>query len=402
MVPADSGPENMETEQEADSFDVPEIGATADIGAITSDIQSDQLNLDEFNDVNSFGRPKNLFPNLADETHRIKITIGLHEYEMAENELEKQLRKDDNDEEHGKSSISIDEPTVEKCEKADQKPETIVEKDEYDEMHVDFNSIETSEDDLEYDYPILSENDVELKSNTDSRVTQTNSKCTMCPYKDLVGWRKLTKHYIRKHPGTEIAHSRLAERFNLDQIIVNPVSSTINDRMLIKSICLFCDQFYGLNSSKWEKHFVSHTGECPFECRKCGSKLFDDLHKRCNSKNNIAISGPHEFKENKLCGYVCKICDFVQLNKKNIFNHIESQHQAMPTEESIIEIFLINVTETETSSNSSNTDIIFLEVFSDDEDEKPLKNRSVSTEKSPLKVPDEAIDLTLDSDADVD
>lgn len=383
----------MQTEHEADNFDVPEIGATADVGA-TIEIQSDQLILDKFNDVNSFGRPKNSMPDSADETYRLKITIQLFEYEIAENEQEKLFREDDNDEEH---CNSVGEATVEQVE---QLMETEVRKYENDKMDVDCNSIETSEDDQEYDHPIASDNYVMPNSNTDRRVTQTNLKCTMCPYKDMVEWKKLTKHYIRKHPDTEIAHSRLAERFKLDEIIANPMCSTVTDRMLIKSMCLFCDQYYCLNSSKWEKHFVSHTGECPFECRKCGSKLFDDLHKRCNSKNNIAINGPHEFKENKLYGYVCKLCNFVQLDKKNISKHIDNQHQAMQNEESVAEIFLINVTET--ASSPSNIDgLHIVEVDSDSEDDKPLNK--ILPQKSPSKVFSDTIDLTItDSDPDID
>lgn len=377
----------MQTEQEAVNFDVPEIGATADVGS-TIDIQMDQLNLGE---LNSFGRQRNLLPD-SDETHRLTITINLFEYEIAENEQEKLFCDDDNDEKH-------DGPVEESCDEVNLKLETTVNKNENNETQGDSNLIETSEDDQEYDHPIASDNYVVPNSNTDRRVTQTNLKCTICPYKDLVGWKMLTKHYIRKHPGKEIAHSRLAERFKLDDIIACPVSSTLteSDRFRFKSICLFCDQWYYLDSSKWEKHMVSHTGECPFECRKCGSKLFEDLHKRCNSRNNIPINGPHEFKENKLYGYVCKLCSFVQLDKKNIYNHIENQHQVMPIEESIAEIFLINVTET--ASKPSDTDMS-IQVDSDDEDVKPL----VKLIKKPtLEMLNECVDLTLtDSEPDVD
>lgn len=363
---------------------MPEIGATADVGA-TVDIQSDQFNLDEFSGVNSFGRLRNLFPG-TDDTVRCKITIQLIDYELAE----ERLREDDLDE-HGDS---VGETMDEQCQKVEERLETTVA--ENDEIQVDYDLIETSDDDQEYDHPIATEINVVPNSNTDRRVTQTNLKCTMCPYEDLDGWKKLTKHYIRKHPGTEIAHSRLAERFKLNEIIASPISSTVDNRMQIKSICLFCDQCYCLNSSKWEKHFVSHTGECPFECRVCKSKLFDDLHKRCNSQNNILINGPHEFTENKMYGYVCKLCNFVQLDKKNILKHIDSQHQAMPNEESIAEIFLINATETASDSPDSDG-IQFIEIDSDDEDNKSLINHSVATEKS-LNVTADVVDLTMSDD----
>lgn len=71
-----------------------------------------------------------------------------------------------------------------------------------------------------------------------------------------------------------------------------------------------------------------------------------DLHKKCNSKGNERINGPFDFMDNVLYGYVCGLCSYVQLSKKNVIAHLENEHQQLITgNDNVIEIILLKSTQ---------------------------------------------------------
>lgn len=70
-----------------------------------------------------------------------------------------------------------------------------------------------------------------------------------------------------------------------------------------------------------------------------------DLHKKCNSKGNERINGPFDFMDNVLYGYVCGLCSYVQLSKKNVIAHLENEHQQLIDDDNVIEIILLKSTQ---------------------------------------------------------
>lgn len=61
---------------------------------------------------------------------------------------------------------------------------------------------------------------------------------------------------------------------------------------------------------------------------------------------NQRINGPHDFIDNILYGYVCALCNYVQLSKRNVFTHLENEHQQLINDEqNIIEIILLKSTQ---------------------------------------------------------
>lgn len=99
------------------------------------------------------------------------------------------------------------------------------------------------------------ENDEELK---------TECSVSLCNYNAATGWKQLTKHCIRRHPGINLPNSRLSKNFHPQELMVSSFLPTVTNGpcgMLIQSLCYICNKSYRMNSEKWLKHFIAHTGK---------------------------------------------------------------------------------------------------------------------------------------------
>lgn len=117
------------------------------------------------------------------------------------------------------------------------------------------NNIESSDEDIEDDTP--------YKMNDCNTVDQLNFVCNLCEYQAVKGWKQLTKHYVRKHPNSEIPISRLAADQDPVYLSQNPHLPEITNKstgLMIKSHCPICNDRYHMNSDKWLMHFIAHTG----------------------------------------------------------------------------------------------------------------------------------------------
>ncbi|XP_055318277.1 uncharacterized protein LOC129576740 isoform X2 [Sitodiplosis mosellana] len=212
------------------------------------------------------------------------------------------------------------------------------------------DDVDISDDDYEDDTP-CGINELTLpNSNTDRNANDAmKSNCNLCSYQADKGWKQLTKHYVRKHPGKEISISRLANNFNPQELQspkFTPLITKGCEGTMIQSMCYICDKGYNMCSAKWMQHFIAHTGEFEFRCNKCGKEIMQDLHKQCNSKENERINGPFDFVDNVLYGYVCGLCSYVQLSETNITTHLKEEHQQLITgNENVIEITLLKITQ---------------------------------------------------------
>lgn len=127
------------------------------------------------------------------------------------------------------------------------------------------NDAEISDDDYEDDQPCGMDELTLPNSNTDRNANDPlKSACNLCLYQATKGWKQLTKHYVRKHPGKEISISRLANVFNpqeLQSTSLTPIITKGIAGIMIHSLCYICNQAYNLFSSKWLMHFIAHTGK---------------------------------------------------------------------------------------------------------------------------------------------
>lgn len=124
--------------------------------------------------------------------------------------------------------------------------------------------VDDSDDDFEDDKPCGMNELILPNANTDrNAVEKLTSNCSQCPFQAVKGWKQLTKHYIRKHPGEEISISRLAKTYNPRELI-NPIRPVITNGVcgiiMIQSMCYICNEQYNMCSSRWLMHFIAHTG----------------------------------------------------------------------------------------------------------------------------------------------
>lgn len=181
-------------------------------------------------------------------------------------------------------------------------------------------------------------------TNNNCDVSQPQQKCGLCGYESVNGWKVLSKHYVRHHPDAEMPTARLPKAIVPADLEANPIESTATYRynsILIKSTCLFCSCDYVMSSANWLQHFVAHTGEYEYKCNGCQCRIIADVHKRCNSTQNIQVMY-HELKNNQLFAFTCNKCNYTQLSKENLKKHIDSEHQILVTDDLINEILLIN------------------------------------------------------------
>lgn len=133
-------------------------------------------------------------------------------------------------------------------------------------MMTTYEDAEISDDDYEDDQPCGMDELILPNSNTDRNANDTmKSGCNLCSYQATKGWKQLTKHYVRKHPGKEISISRLANMFNPQELQGTTFTPLITKEFggdtLIQSLCYICNEGYNMCSSKWLMHFIAHTGE---------------------------------------------------------------------------------------------------------------------------------------------
>lgn len=98
-------------------------------------------------------------------------------------------------------------------------------------------------------------------------------------------------------------------------------------------------------------------GEFEFRCKNCDKVIVQDLHKACNSMNNVRINEPHAFIDNVLYGFACGLskCNYIQLSKESLANHLKNEHHTIPSDENIIEIILLKIVERIDCSKDSNS-----------------------------------------------
>ncbi|XP_060534291.1 uncharacterized protein LOC132706779 [Cylas formicarius] len=163
---------------------------------------------------------------------------------------------------------------------------------------------------------------------------QAKIKCKLCDYTGLF----LTSHYLKEHPHSEVLCSRfspeVATEANKDYAENGKwYESIVNAKIAAKYkySCRMC----GFSSSTlplfFYEHVSTHTGEYRHQCGIC----FDFCGANAKALNNHFLN-IHPDDEKKairtsynsviIFGYLCGECNYVQLLRKNVEEHINIYH----------------------------------------------------------------------------
>ncbi|XP_076761656.1 uncharacterized protein LOC143429775 [Xylocopa sonorina] len=203
--------------------------------------------------------------------------------------------------------------------------------------------------------PDKSYNDLDIKKLIDYVWTgQERYKCLLCFFTG----KNIVHHYKLNHPGKEILISRLkasdaklaiqdAKDSDLEKTSTNPVTEET-----CKFRCRFCSLFTEgaakVAMEAFYEHCTTHTGEYRFRCNSCPyqavakSSMRTHYYKVCRKFKDTFVEAITEDEipdENCICGYLCSNCNYIQLKRSNVKQHIDLWHK----HDSNVEIIKINM-----------------------------------------------------------
>ncbi|XP_055592117.1 uncharacterized protein LOC129743901 [Uranotaenia lowii] len=169
-------------------------------------------------------------------------------------------------------------------------------------------------------------------------------ECTLCSYSAL-SLDTIVQHYVRAHPLHEVFTSRFTNTI-ANQIKKDPMKITgnLNDKKILTK-CLFCQETFTKKRYDWKLHLASHTGEYRYKCINCTNKTLAPStygHDKDCAKPALEIANEFPFLENHLLGYMCKLCNYVQLSRDRIDHHLKEQHGRLKTGKGILKFSILN------------------------------------------------------------
>lgn len=147
----------------------------------------------------------------------------------------------------------------------------------------------------------------------------SRSWCELCkkPHTFLV------VHYVRWHPDHEVPISRPSPKMAHQLRQQSHQFTQIKGK--ISGICLFCEEVKSMPKSKWAQHLIIHTGEKYYSCLACDTSFKN----RCDHPNTCDGKLVNIYMANSECnidGFMCKDCNYLQLNRSNMVKHLQYEH----------------------------------------------------------------------------
>lgn len=170
---------------------------------------------------------------------------------------------------------------------------------------------------------------------------QERYKCLLCFFTG----KNIVHHYKLSHPGKEILISRLRAadaQSAIQDAKDNDAEASL--KPLTEQTCRFTCRvcpFFTEGAAKvameaFYEHCTTHTGEYRFRCNCCPyqavakSSMRTHYYKVCRKLKdtfNESITEDEIPDENRIYGYLCSRCNYIQLKKRNVEDHIELWHQ---------------------------------------------------------------------------
>lgn len=189
---------------------------------------------------------------------------------------------------------------------------------------------------------VLTEDD--FKDQSYFQTSDNMLECKFCSYNG--SGLNIVRHYKEQHSDKEVLPSRLS--INCAEILINESLKEhyglldVQDLKPLKDVmpidtnftCVFCQAIiYGITT--FYDHITSHTGEYRYICKVCPriyqseSELEKHILEHSNYDKSEGISNllhSNPVGNNKIFGYLCPFCYYIQLDYHKIVNHLTAQH----------------------------------------------------------------------------
>lgn len=169
-------------------------------------------------------------------------------------------------------------------------------------------------------------------------------ECKFCYYNDT--GLNIVRHYIEQHSKEEVLPSRLS--INCAEILINESLKEnfgfinvqdlkpLRDLMIVNTnfTCVFCQTiFYDITC--FYDHITGHTGEYRYKCKACKMIYQNEVelekhileHSNYDKSEGIShLLHSNLIGSNRIFGYLCPFCYYIQLDYYKIVNHLTARH----------------------------------------------------------------------------
>ncbi|XP_055908414.1 uncharacterized protein LOC129943172 isoform X3 [Eupeodes corollae] len=185
--------------------------------------------------------------------------------------------------------------------------------------------------------------------------------CVICKEKN----RYIAPHYRIAHNDSEVYTSRLPPDV-LEDVKLNINNSALfslpkKPQAVFNYTCPFCD-FQSTHTLRgWMEHFTIHTGEYGHKCSKCfkamngSTHMMEHIKKFCPDAKKINRD-PINLRGNGIFGYVCHLCNFTQMLRGGVVQHLKVHHD-LDDAESIKKIIEVKLIDTASCAKKELTDV---------------------------------------------
>ncbi|KAJ8972649.1 hypothetical protein NQ317_008235 [Molorchus minor] len=169
-------------------------------------------------------------------------------------------------------------------------------------------------------------------------LSNKSKECKICNYRG----RFITTHYKTNHPESEILSSRLSPAAaeeavrDAEQNLAKYESiMRVKGGYKFKYVCRFCEFSTHVPPTIFYDHVTTHTGEYRHICPMCSFSASSGktlkVHLSSCHQNIEKRVARKSYGQTVVFGYLCGECNYVQLTRKNVEDHINVFHLQKPT-----------------------------------------------------------------------